>query len=140
MFYKSIYVSTGSSDSSLGEISSRIFDVLGLVKTDERESSNYPDGHYFVGRATNASLMVRIQDEWSIDFQYVAYLERTPSWAMPEREFNLNTDPMDIAHCLAASSLRTFVASGDDSRTDWDGRGTLFTQGDTLGKSVILKV
>ncbi|MBI3715610.1 MAG: hypothetical protein HY255_06420 [Betaproteobacteria bacterium] len=138
--YESFYISSESADCTLEDIAQHVFDALDIEKTEKRESSHVSHGYYFAGYATNASIKIRHQDEWGIDFPYLAHLETVPTWATPKRKFELNLDPSDIARRLATAGVRAFLPIGDDSRIDWDGKGTLYTQGNPAGTPTVLKV
>jgi hypothetical protein len=120
-----MFISNGEKEDRLAGTAKKIFELLGILKTEERFSSNYPpDEHYFAGYAENIELTV-----WDCD-----------SNQMPEYPFRVSIskatwrkgpnilveDERKIAQILANSGFKVFVPTGAWARADWDGEGDVY--------------
>lgn len=57
-----IYIRATSKDQPLGEFSRRLFSRLGVAHFEERESSNYVEGHYFRAIALGIEVVIAFAD------------------------------------------------------------------------------
>src|SRR5690348_10775302 len=92
----------------LADAARRIFLALKLDATEERESSNYVDGFYFVGHAANAAVKVCFSDG--------ADMPDYPYWVILESQVRrkdvtalINARPEAIAAELAREGFDVFV-------------------------------
>lgn len=106
---------------ALAEVAKDVFLCLGLVSTEERESSNYLEGHYFVGYAANVAVKVCHSDGDLVEFPYwVVLANPTPGLGA---DVWLDTEPSHVAKVLAASGIGVLVPSKGWARKDWNGEG-----------------
>jgi hypothetical protein len=116
--------STGTK--TLDDAATDIFHLLGLKNTEERESSNYVDGYYFVGNAANASVKVCLSDGATLpDFPFWVTLQSPRSWVKDVTE-KVSTETTEVAAILSKGGWEIFVPIGNWAREDWDERGTLY--------------
>ena len=90
--------------------------TLGLASVQERESSNYCHGHYFVGIRENAEVAFYYLDTIGLE-EYLFAVDEQPS-----DEAHAAT----IARLLSESGYSCFLPRGAWYRTSRDGRGTTF--------------
>ncbi len=62
-----IYIKSASKDQPREEFAQRIFGHLGLVHFEERESSNYLEGHYFRSIAVGIELVIAFDDSEGLE-------------------------------------------------------------------------
>ena len=107
---------------SLAAVSARVFRVLNLSITEERESSNYVDGHYFLGHAANAEVLVCLSDGgempeypfWVVLGDQVLRKSATPS---------IDPAPEAVASALAEGGLHVFIPTKGWGAVGWDPAG-----------------
>jgi hypothetical protein len=114
-----LFVRDRSSNASLAEVAARVFSLLPVGETEERESSNYVDGHYFIGYAANGSVEVCHSDGAELEEEY-------PYWVVLQDRFTrkgaqgvLNTSPEVVAAALADGGFKVFVPSDGWGKVDW---------------------
>lgn len=116
-----LFVRHPKSVASLFDIAARVFSLLHLVETEERDSSNYVDGHYFIACAANASVKVCRSDEATLDdHPYWVVLQDTPSRKDLHGVLNTNPEPSSISELKRSMALRTnglHVARISDDRS-----------------------
>lgn len=90
----------------LATCASSVFSVLGISTFEERFSSNYPpDDHYFLGHATNASVMVcDSDDENAVDFPYWIIVKGPVAWGVPDQTVLI--DPVELVKALTEAGLK----------------------------------
>ena len=103
-----------------------IFELLGLESIEERESSNYVGGHYFLGHAANASVEVCLSDGSTMP-EYPFWISIEPL-ARPVKGATRTIDAKEsaIATTLAKNGWRIFVPVGRWGHKSWDGQGTVY--------------
>ena len=113
-----LFVRDSKPSASLAELAARVFSLLPVGETEERESSNYVDGHYFIGYAANGSVEVCHSDG--------AELEEYPYWVVMQDRFTrkgaqgiLNTNPETVATALADGGFRVFIPSEGWGTVGW---------------------
>jgi hypothetical protein len=122
MFAKQLTAAT-----TLDYAAADIFRLLGLKTFEERESSNYMGGHYFVGHANNVSVKVCLSDGATLpDFPFWIFVDSPRSWVENVAE-KINAEPTEIARALAKDGWVIFMPIGSWSRDNWDERGTLYS-------------
>lgn len=102
----------------LPEVAAKVFALLGLSVTEERESSNYEQGHYFLGHAANVEVLVCHSDGaempeypfWVVLGEQVLHKEAQPS---------LNSSPRAVAARLASGGLQIFIPTKGWGKVDW---------------------
>jgi hypothetical protein len=112
--------------STLDAAAKSVFELLGLEAIEERESSNYVDGHYFLGHAANASVQVCLSDGSTMpEYPFWISIEPLAPWV---KGVSHTMDPSvsAIAALLAKHGWRIFVPLGPWGRKDWDGKGTVY--------------
>ena len=98
-----------------------------MNNNEERESSNYIDGYYFVGYASNASVKVCLSDECVMpDFPVWVTIDLPRSWAGSVSN-SISTEPKIIAETLAKGGFEVFIPTEKWGLEDWDESGTLYT-------------
>jgi hypothetical protein len=103
-----------------------IFELLKLEAIEERESSNYVDGHYFLGHAANASLQVCRSDGSAMpEYPFWISIEPLAPW-VKEVTRTIDANVSAIAAILSKHGWHVFVPAGPWGRKDWDGRGTVY--------------
>ena len=97
-----------------------------MNNNEERESSNYIDGYYFVGYASNASIDVCLSDESVMpDFPVWVTINLPRSWAGPVST-SISTEPNVVAEILTKGGFEVFVPTGKWGLENWDESGTLY--------------
>lgn len=94
------------------------FAVFDLQHFEERESSNYVDGHYFMHRSHELQIKIAEADESNFDDYHF--------WIDVFSTSN-NEAAEDIAHKLARklsqAGWQAFVPSANWGKASWDGKG-----------------
>lgn len=111
---------------ALAEVANDVFRRLGLASTEERESSNYLEGHYFVGYAVNAAVKVCHADGDLPEFPYWVVLTN-PTVGFGSDD-SLDTEPSRVAQALAEGGFGVLVPSKGWARKDWNGEGARYGQ------------
>ena len=119
-----LFIKDAGGSRPLVDVAKDVFLSLGLVSTEERESSNHLEGHYFVGYAANAAVRVCHSDGDLPEFPYWVVL------ANPALGFgigiSLDTDPSRVAQALAESGFGVLMPSKGWARKDWNGEGVRY--------------
>ena len=124
--YETMFVRPKAGTTTLDVAASRIFQLLGLETTEERESSNFVDGHYFVGHGANASVDICLSDGATMpEYPFWVTIKSPRAWVSRVTQ-NISTDPSVIAAMLAKGGWEIFVPIGKWSRKDWDGKGMAY--------------
>lgn len=86
-----------------------VFSVLGISNFEERFSSNYPpDDHYFLGLATNASVLVcDSDDEDGVDFPYWVIVNDPVPWG--KADLAVLIDPVELVKALTETGLEVRI-------------------------------
>jgi len=117
-----LFIAGRDSSQKLAEVAAHVYEAPAIVESEERFSSNYPpDEHYFVGYAENVVVKVYdADDDTKPEYRFRLALS-PPRWRKGSKL--AISDPVMIAETLARAGLKTFIPSGQWSRTDWDGKG-----------------
>ncbi len=117
-----ILIRDGSTSRMLADAARKIFLALKLDTTEERESSNYVDGFYFVGYAGNVAVKVCYSDGAEMpDYPYWVVLQNpAPGKNVAAR---INSHPEAVATELTRVGFDVFIPSRGFGRTDWDHAG-----------------
>jgi len=121
--HKVLLVRDPSHQQLLAELASRVFQLLGLNKVEERESSNYVDGHYFVAYAESVAVKVcHSDDEQMAEYPFWVVLQSLTlrKDTMPR----IDEAPESVAKILAAGGLNVFVPGPGWGKIDWVPVGT----------------
>ena len=91
-----IYIRAASKDQPLEDFARRLFSRLGLAQFEERESSNYVEGHYFHSIALGLEVVISYADSKGLEtYRFCVTL-------IAERSAGHNTSYLqDHAHTLA---------------------------------------
>ena len=113
---------------SLGEVAARVFSLLGLSVTEERESSNYEQGHYFLGHAANVEVLVCYSDG--------AEMPEYPFWVVLGNQVlrkhaqpSLDPSPQAVAKSLAAAGFQVFIPTKGWGTVGWAPSGEAYGDG-----------
>ncbi len=109
----------------LAQVAKRVFLLLGLSETEERESSNYVEGRYFIGYASNASVEVCHSDGAELE-QYRFWVVLQDHFLRKSAQRALVAEPEHIAKELAAGGLEVLIPSGGWGRVGWVPSGKLY--------------
>jgi hypothetical protein len=119
-----LFIKDADRSRALAEVAKDVFLRLGLVSAEERESSNYLEGHYFVGYAANAAIKVCLSDGDLPEFPYwVVLASPTPGLGTG---VSLDTKPSQVAKALAESGFGVLVPSKGWARKGWNGEGVRY--------------
>jgi hypothetical protein len=119
-----LFIKYADRSRALAEVARDVFLLLDLVSTEERESSSYLEGHYFVGYASNVSVKVCHSDGGLPEFPYWVVLAN-PALGLGT-DVSLDTEPSQVAKTLAERGFGVFVPSKGWARKDWNGEGERF--------------
>jgi hypothetical protein len=104
--HETLSISRHAEASDLRSQAAIVFRALGVTKSEERFSSNYPpDEHYFLGFGVNASITVCDADNTSESFPYWLTIEAPVSWGEPVD--TLPTDFGTVASLLQNAGLQS---------------------------------
>src|SRR4051794_12645197 len=93
---------------SLAEVSRQIFSLLNLSVFEERESSHYVDGCYFVAHAANVAVKVYLaDDEQMSDYRFAVVLTNQALRRDISHSIDAGSDP--VASKLAMAGFDVFV-------------------------------
>jgi hypothetical protein len=119
-----LFINDGGRSRALVDVASDVFLSLGIVSTEERESSHYIDGHYFIGYSKNVAVVVCHSDGDPAEFPYWVVL-REPMLGRGD-DVLLRADCSGVATTLAENRFSVFVPSAGWARADWDGEGVRY--------------
>jgi hypothetical protein len=111
-----IWVKGRSAEESLIDFAEVAISALGLTDVQERQSSNFRDGHYYAGVHDGSDVELYFFD----DVGREGYL------------FEVHVDPCDATHAetlallLARRGRFCFVPTGAWYLQSWDGQGTAY--------------
>lgn len=126
-----LFINDRGRSRALVDVANDVFLSLGILSTEERESSHYVDGHYFIGYSKNVAVVVCHSDGDSAEFPYWLFLEE-PMFGRGD-DVLLGADCSEIATTLAENRFSVFVPSAGWARVDWDGEGVRYGEaGDSL--------
>jgi len=111
-----IFVKGKSADEPLRDFAAFAASAMGLTDVQERESSNYCDGHYFMGTYDGAEVTIYYLDTVGSE-QYLFAVH-----VKPPGEVRADT----LAQRLSEEGRFCFVPTGPWYQTSWDGRGTTY--------------
>ena len=125
--HQTIFVRNKDRTPALKAAAGEIFRLLGLKNSEERESSNYIEGYYFLGHAVNAAIKVCLSDG-SVKPEYPIWItiETPKSWARDVTE-RISTDPSVIASQLTIGGWEVFIPFGSWGTKEWNEDGKLYT-------------
>jgi hypothetical protein len=103
---------------SLSEVAAKVFALLGLSVTEERESSNYEQGHYFLGHAANVEVLVCYSDRAEMP-QYPFWVVLGDQVLHKAAQPSLDSSPEAVASALAAGGLQIFIPSKGWGKVGW---------------------
>jgi len=111
---------------ALPEFSACVFTALHLTEVEERESSNYPpDGRYFIGYASNASVKVCHSDDGDFaQYPYWVVLQSPRIQIDAQQAIPLSAE--QVATLLAESGLEILVPSEGWGKVGWVPSGTVY--------------
>jgi len=109
-----------SNTTDLSEFSARALQALGVLKYEERESSNYVDGRYFCSFGQDPELEICYADGALLS-EYRFWLPISANLASAE------TYAIQSATVLSRLGYECFVPTPGWGRKDWYGRGSHFT-------------
>lgn len=121
-----LFIKDAGRSRALAEVAKDVFLRLGLASTEERESSNYLEGHYFVGHAANAAVKVCHADGDLPEFPYWVVLAN-PTVGLGS-DVLLDTEPSQVAKALIESGFGVLVPSKGWAQKDWNGEGVRYGQ------------
>jgi hypothetical protein len=111
-----IWVKGWSKDESLTDFADLARSALGLATVEERESSNYCEGHYVVGRRDGAAIKIYYLDTVGLEeYRFIIDVES-------ERSTHVET----WARLLSGRGRFCFIPTGPWYLTSWDGQGTSY--------------
>jgi hypothetical protein len=109
---------------SLAEVAARVFAILDLSATEERESSNYEQGHYFVGYAGNVNVSVCYTDGAEMpEYPYWVVL-KDPVLCKDVAE--IDSSPQAVATELSAEGFQVFIPTKGWGKIDWIPSGVVY--------------
>jgi len=120
-----LFLRDSTGDAPFEEVARRVMARLPVSDIEERESSNYEGGNYFVGYAANGRVEVCRSDG--------AQLERYPYWViLTDRGARvgasgvLSENPSVVATTIAKEGLEAFVPDGDWTKVNWSPSGATY--------------
>ena len=117
--HSDIFVKAPTS-TSLGEFSAIVFRALGVLTHEERESSNYVEGHYFCSAGQDPELEICYADD--------AVLSEYRFWLpILANSTSAETYARQAAEVLSELGYECFIPTPGWARKDWDGCGAHFT-------------
>ena len=111
-----VFVKGRSADEMLGDFTEVAVSALGLTCVEERESSNYCNGLYFLGVRDSAEVTIYYLDTVGLE-EYLFAVHVEPGD---------DADAGTLARLLSCAGRFCFVPTGPWYRTSWDGRGTTY--------------
>jgi len=108
---------------SLRRVAEMVFRALGVSLWEERESANFPNGHYFAGYAENAALEVFDRDEEQGEHEYRYQVTIGPSRASKKGAGRIPDSAMEVGVVLAQNRFAVFEPSENWAAPNWDGSG-----------------
>lgn len=102
----------------LAEVAGKVFGSLGLNITEERESSHYEHGHYFLGHAANVEVLVCHSDGAEMP-EYPFWVVLRDQVIRKEAQPSLNSSPRVVAAALAAVGLHIFIPTKGWGTVGW---------------------
>jgi hypothetical protein len=120
MTTSAIFVKGQTADQRLGDFAKRVTAALNLLELEERESSNYAEGHYFRGL-------------WESSRVKLYYLDAV---GLEEYLFAVLVDPSDdaraalVARALAKAGFSCFVPAGPWHLASSGKHGTVYEPAD----------
>ncbi len=119
-----IFISTDSATQPLEEFARRLFSRLGVAHFEERESSNYVEGHYFRGIAVGIEITVAYADEQGLqDYRFWVSLEPEPP-GIQDGHY-LHEHAHTLARLLSQHGWRCFVPD-DFTTVSGDHEGKIY--------------
>jgi hypothetical protein len=119
-----LFIKDAGRSKPLVDVAKDVFLSLGLVSTEERESSNYLEGHYFVGYASNAAVRVCHSEGDLPEFPYWVVLASPILGRGTDN--SVDTDPSRVARALSEGGFSVLVPSKGWARKDWNGEGVRY--------------
>ena len=118
-----IFISTDSETQPLEEFARRLFSRLGVARFEERESSNYVEGHYFQGIAVGIEITVAYADEQGLqDYRFWVSLQPEPPGIHGDY---LHEHAHTLAQLLSQHGWRCFVPD-DFTTVSGDHEGKIY--------------
>ena len=103
---------------SLERVAGEVFAALDLNVNEERESSNYEEGHYYLGYALNVDVVVCLSDGAEMpDYPYWLVLQE-PSLRQTTTQ-EIESSPQAVATRLAATGFQVFIPTQGWGMVDW---------------------
>jgi hypothetical protein len=111
-----IFVKGRSADDRLEDFAAFAATALGLTHVEERESSNYCDGHYFLGAHDGAEVTIYYLDTEGLEeYLFAVHVDA-----------GSDTHASTLAVLLSRGGRFCFVPTGPWYLTSWDGQGTTY--------------
>jgi hypothetical protein len=100
----------------LKTFSARVAEILSLTEFQERESSNYAEGHYFKGLLGGSVVRLYYLDTTGFEEWLFAIQIKTPHESVAH----------DVASAVAAAGFQCFVPSGPWYEIKWERQGVTY--------------
>jgi hypothetical protein len=112
-------------DQPLEEVARRIFSRFGVAHFEERESSNYVEGHYFRSIALGLEVVIALADRRGLGEDYRFCIALTAEQSAGYDTSYLQDHAQTLARLLSAHGWCCFVP--DDVTTDGgEAKGTIY--------------
>jgi hypothetical protein len=118
-----LLVRDGATPRMLADAALKVFRALKIETAEERQSTNYVDGFYFIGYAANVAVKVCYSDSAEmLDYPYWVVLVSP----VRRRDFTVGIDsnPEAVASALTHAGLDVFIPSPGFGHIDWNQQGT----------------
>src|ERR1017187_2019628 len=103
-----IYIKAASKDQPLEEFARQIFSHLGVAHFEERESSNYVEGHYFHATTLGIEVVIAFNDSQGLeDYRFCVTL--TAEQSVGHDTTYLRDHAQTLARLLSVHGWRCFV-------------------------------
>jgi hypothetical protein len=119
-----IYIRAASKDQPLEEFARRIFSRLGVAHFEERESSNYVEGHYFRSIALGIEVVIAHADAQGLD-DYQFCMTLTAEQSAGYDTGYLQDHAQTLARLLSQHGWRCFVPD-DVTTVGGENEGTIY--------------
>ena len=119
-----IFISTDSATLRLEEFARELFSRLGVSRFEERESSNYVEGHYFRGAAVGIDMKIAYADEQGLQ-DYRFWISMQPEAPGIADGGYLHQHAHTLAQLLSGHGWRCFVPD-DFTTVSGDHEGKIY--------------
>jgi hypothetical protein len=122
--YEVLFIKDAGRSRPLVDVAKDVSLSLGLVSTQERDSSNYLEGRYFVGYASNAVVRFCHSEGDLPKFPYRVVLAGPILGRGIDN--SVDTGPSRVAQVLSEIGFSVLVPSKGWARKDWSGEGVRY--------------